>query len=473
MKKHLLLIRLGVILFLIVLFAGGRSFNLIFINSHSPFPSLSAAVGEALIFSLTGYFAVYLVTAQGHLAKKLNYLKLLFPLSIISSLYGRYLINSYRVGREYHFYIYLALTTLIFLNFIIIDLISRPEKEFDYDYGERVPPRYYRKAPLKGLLLTLLRLIPYPLPLGLYEVGSPGKKSPIIVTGNYELTVRRVLRALKGYDCRLLVCNSRGINIWCSSLAGHFGSDDIIEALKMSELDKKTEKRKLILPQLAAVNIDRDEIMRKTGFIPVFGPVEIEHIGQYLNKRMSPEYREVKFGLGRRLEMALGAPLISLFILILAYNFVGLTRLALILPALYLFSLLGGALYPYRPLKNSYLWSLVYGLLVLVVIYLPARVLYGSPFPADAFVTAAFSAYLVLEFAGWSPLVKFSFGSARTSGPRVDETLCTGCTLCSEVCPRAVFKMEGRLSRAVSPEKCIRCMACKAQCHVDALKFPD
>ena len=52
--------------------------------------------------------------------------------------------------------------------------------------------------------------MPWPTEPGLRAVGNPDPQSPVLVTGNYDLTVRRVLRALRGLDAWLVVAPSGG-----------------------------------------------------------------------------------------------------------------------------------------------------------------------------------------------------------------------------------------------------------------------
>lgn len=46
---------------------------------------------------------------------------------------------------------------------------------------------------------------------------------------------------------------------------------------------------------------------------------------------------------------------------------------------------------------------------------------------------------------------------------------CTGCRMCSIVCPHAVFEMNGRLARLVHPEACMECGACQLNCPAGAI----
>jgi nitroreductase/NAD-dependent dihydropyrimidine dehydrogenase PreA subunit len=51
----------------------------------------------------------------------------------------------------------------------------------------------------------------------------------------------------------------------------------------------------------------------------------------------------------------------------------------------------------------------------------------------------------------------------------VNETLCTGCSLCVSVCPAFVLKMENKKARVERPDWCIDCGHCAAVCPVEAV----
>ena len=51
----------------------------------------------------------------------------------------------------------------------------------------------------------------------------------------------------------------------------------------------------------------------------------------------------------------------------------------------------------------------------------------------------------------------------------LDETACTGCTMCESVCPHGVLAMEGSRARIVDRDACIECGACARNCPADAL----
>jgi CO dehydrogenase/acetyl-CoA synthase gamma subunit (corrinoid Fe-S protein) len=85
---------------------------------------------------------------------------------------------------------------------------------------------------LRDLLQMAFRLAPWPTEPGLRRVGAPGPLSPVLITGNYDLTVRRVVRALRGTDAWLVVAPTRGINVWCAASGGHMTTHQVVTALK-------------------------------------------------------------------------------------------------------------------------------------------------------------------------------------------------------------------------------------------------
>ncbi len=51
-----------------------------------------------------------------------------------------------------------------------------------------------------------------------------------------------------------------------------------------------------------------------------------------------------------------------------------------------------------------------------------------------------------------------------------DPALCNGCGKCVEVCPHAVFEMNGRKAVLVSPTGCMECGACQNNCIMNAIQ---
>lgn len=51
----------------------------------------------------------------------------------------------------------------------------------------------------------------------------------------------------------------------------------------------------------------------------------------------------------------------------------------------------------------------------------------------------------------------------------LDEAKCTGCGMCAEVCPHAVFSLEEGKARLVDRDACMECGACAMNCPVAAI----
>lgn len=158
----------------------------------------------------------------------------------------------------------------------------------------------------KDVLQTGLRLLPFPTRTGLLRIGSPGRESPVLLTCNFDLTVRRLRRALRGLDCFLLVAPSRGINVWCAAAGGHLTANEVASVIKTSGISELVDHRRLVLPQLAATGVERKHVEERTGWRVVFGPVRARDIPAYLanHHKKTDAMRKVRFALAERLEMA-------------------------------------------------------------------------------------------------------------------------------------------------------------------------
>ncbi len=173
-------------------------------------------------------------------------------------------------------------------------------------------PQLHHRVTLKTMLFDFWSFTnriapPYAkMATGLYRIGHPDRKSPVLVTGNYELTVRRLVRELDGpVDCWLLVANSRGINVWCAAGGGHFTATDIISALRTSGVMEAVKHHALILPQLCANGVDGWQIRQESGWGVHWGPARASDIPAYLTagRKKNEAMRHVQFPLKDRLEM--------------------------------------------------------------------------------------------------------------------------------------------------------------------------
>ncbi len=329
---------------------------------------------------------------------------------------------------------------------------------------------------------ALFRYFEYPSPLGLVRVGRPGPASPVLVSGNYALTVQRLLRTLRGHHCHLLIANSRGSNVWCAAGMNEFTEFDLIDALTVSGLAQRVQTRRIIVPPYAAVGIDRDVVRKQTGFRVIWGPTDLKLLPRYLDAgcRRDASMVRATFPLLDRMEQAVStawsytltispllfvwpnflAKVIGLNFLLycLAYGALPLLpaetrwRRSLLLALLSMGGMAGAGLFLRWPLTDTLAWSLV--LLGLTLL-------------------------LVMDMCGSTPLYKTTLGHWLREGdyrcafePVVDPAACVNCMQCLLVCPRDVFaavRHQRRTVVAVHPKWCEECLACIKQCPTDAI----
>jgi 2-polyprenyl-3-methyl-5-hydroxy-6-metoxy-1,4-benzoquinol methylase len=168
------------------------------------------------------------------------------------------------------------------------------------------------RVTLRTLLIDLWTLFfriipPYPkVRPGLYAVGHPNPDSPVLVTGNFDLTVRRLVRAIDGQvDVWVLVSDSNGINVWCAAGGGYFTAEKVIASVKSSHLNEVVNHHALILPQLCANGVDGWRVRQETGWGVHWGPVRATDIPAYLahKRNKTDAMRWVRFPHEDRLEM--------------------------------------------------------------------------------------------------------------------------------------------------------------------------
>jgi len=154
-------------------------------------------------------------------------------------------------------------------------------------------PGNYQKElkmnPFKYIWGMLFRLFPCPVKTGLFRIGNPGPESPVLVTCNFYITVRRLLRALKGIDAWVLAADSKGVNVWCAAGGEEFNTHSVVSAVKTSGIGEKVNHQKLILPPLGAPGINAKQIKNQTGWTVYWGPMRLKDIPAYLKAGMKRE----------------------------------------------------------------------------------------------------------------------------------------------------------------------------------------
>jgi hypothetical protein len=145
----------------------------------------------------------------------------------------------------------------------------------------------------------------YTVDPGLYAVGSPDERAPVLVTANYKLSFDTVRAELAGRDAWLLVLDTRGINVWCAAGKGTFGTDEVCLRIDAAALPMVVTHGTIVLPQLGAPGVSAPEVKRRTGFRAVYGPVRAADLPAFLDAgmRATPEMRRVTFPLQDRLAL--------------------------------------------------------------------------------------------------------------------------------------------------------------------------
>jgi ubiquinone/menaquinone biosynthesis C-methylase UbiE len=276
--------------------------------------------------------------------------------------------------------------------------------------------RHHRN--LRNTLIDLWTLFfriipPYPkVQSGLYAVGQPGADSPVLVTGNFDLTVRRLVRSIDGLlDAWVLVVDSAGINVWCAAGGGYLTAEKIIASVKSSRLNEVIRHHALILPQLCANGVDGWRIRKKIGWGVRWGPVRAEDIPHYLlsDCKKSNKMRWVRFPIKDRLEMVTVT--------------LGFYGLLILLPVLILWrssfwqvtvSLLGlsyfyGVIHPWLPGRDGLQKSI--SLVVIALVGLYAYTTIWNHLPAQQLFNwtiglIGLSVFSAAELQGMSPLMR-------------------------------------------------------------------
>jgi hypothetical protein len=143
----------------------------------------------------------------------------------------------------------------------------------------------------------------YTVDPGLYALGNPDAKSPVLVTANYKMSFDRLRESIPGRNAWILVLDTKGVNVWCSAGKGTFGTEELIRRIFGSALNQVVSHRELILPQLSAPGVSAHDVKRYSGFRVFYGPVLAKHLPAFLDAglKATPEMRLKQFTMRDRL----------------------------------------------------------------------------------------------------------------------------------------------------------------------------
>jgi len=118
---------------------------------------------------------------------------------------------------------------------------------------------------------------------GIYEIGSPDEKSPVLVTTNFSLTYFIVSGEIETskVPSYLLVKDTEGLSVLTAWAAGKFVADNIAPFVKKCGIGDKVKHHKLIIPGYAAAESGGLE-EELPGWEILIGPRDAVHIPAYL-----------------------------------------------------------------------------------------------------------------------------------------------------------------------------------------------
>jgi ubiquinone/menaquinone biosynthesis C-methylase UbiE len=301
----------------------------------------------------------------------------------------------------------------------LVLLVGRPlARAAMGDTGPAVLGQLVHRRTARTLLLDLwavfLRLIPpYPhVEPGLYRIGTPDPSSPVLVTGNFDLTVRRLTAAIDGrLDAWVLVADSAGINVWCAAGGGFFTAESVIGALQTSGLQGYLKHHAMILPQLCANGVDGWRIRHATHWGVHWGPVRATDLPAYIEsgRKKTDAMRWVRFPAADRLEMmaaTLGFYALLILIPVALFwraQFWSITAALLGLSAFYALAM------PWIPGRDGLAKSVPLALIALAGMLAYTWALDPVPTPAlfgRAIGMVALSVFVAAELQGMSPKMR-------------------------------------------------------------------
>jgi hypothetical protein len=274
----------------------------------------------------------------------------------------------------------------------------------------------------------------YTVDPGLYALGNPDEKSPVLVTANYKMSFDRLREVLSGRNAWVLVLNTDGINVWCAAGKGSFGTEELVGRIESSGLARVVSHRDLIVPQLAGPGVAAHDVKKRSGFSVNYGPILATDLPVFLDSglKATPEMRRKTFTTWER-AVLIPVELVSALkwsFVILPLFFIlgglggtagfwsdaldhGLFAVIALLGALAAGAVMTPLLLPWLPGRAFSLKGLVMGLII-AVIFTIFRSGYLSAWTgrleiiAWFFLVPAVAAYLAMNFTGASTYTSLS-----------------------------------------------------------------
>ncbi len=284
---------------------------------------------------------------------------------------------------------------------------------------------------------------------GIYAVGAPDKDSIVLVTANYKLTFDALRKELEGLNAWILVLDTKGINVWCAAGKGTFGTRELVNRIRKTNLHEIVAHRTLILPQLGAPGVSAHEVTKHTGFRVIYGTVRAKDLKEFINSGMiaTDEMKTVTFNTYDRLVLT-PVELISTFkvsmiifgilflINLLAvnpfgsidfYGYVGALIVGCVLTPI-LLPWIPGSAFAWKGWLLGLLWAIAVILLYTRLSLTPLSLIRGIGY---LLVLPSVSAFYAMNFTGSSTYTSFSgvLKEMRTAIPMIIISIGAGIVL--------------------------------------------
>lgn len=331
-------------------------------------------------------------------------------------------------------------------------------------------------------LCVLLKYNPFRHEGGIYKFGNAGPDSPVFVSGDYFQTVKKIMKVLEGRDCYLLVVDSAGINVWCGAGVGDFNEHKIADAVNACGLSEVVNHRKLILPQLSAVGINKKNLKKECGFSGTWGPANLYDIPAYIDNdlKVTEQMRIVKFSNQDIVDQVISLfAIFSLPVLIFSmFGWSGYKGYILYTLAVMMVNI-GGVL-AYERIKfiryPSNKAIFIGFLSAIPVLFLGTfMTTIQSHFIFCMMTILIVSLFLAFDMVGSTPHFKTTmmywlknFSNQSLFQPQINGS-CAGCGECVRVCPKGVLVMENKELHLAAGAECCECLACVKQCSSDSI----
>jgi acetyl-CoA decarbonylase/synthase complex subunit gamma len=118
---------------------------------------------------------------------------------------------------------------------------------------------------------------------GVYSIGEPDAKSPLLVTTNFSLTYFIVSTELEatGLACHLAVVDAEGLSVLTAWSAGKFSGDRVAKSLRAMQATERVSHRTAIIPGYVSVISGELEDALGDGWRVLVGPQEASDLAPF------------------------------------------------------------------------------------------------------------------------------------------------------------------------------------------------